>query len=228
MVQYDAYAAPERQQASWNCSCASAAWALQSLGFEKSEADVTQEMLARGLVTPEWGLMDGSGAGLAQYLRDVTGLAVLNRYLSWADVEAVAGQGPICQGSNTQYHWSDIRYREGNVAYLNNPAPGWQGMGDAIDRWAWESWGPWAGVLILPGEDPQVIAELEAENVLLREQNASLNAELAAERSWSSSMVEDTVKPVTRSLDQALQTQRPEDWLTVDAAANSLHSNLGI
>jgi len=225
---YDPHAPPERQAAAWNCSCASAAWALQSVGVPVTEGEVTAEMVARGLVTPEWGLMDGSGAGLAGYLREKSGYPVVNRYLTWDDVVAAGGVGPICQGSNSMYHWSAIRYEQDGVAYMMNPAPGWMGVGDALDRWAWESWGPWAGCFIAVGEDPVTNAELQAENASLKEQNASLNAQLAAERSWGSSVINDTCIPLASTLDQALMTEQPQDWPLVESARQSLFTNLGI
>lgn len=227
-MSYDPHAPAERQAAEWNCSCASAAWALQSLGFPVTEAEVTGEMVALGLVTEHSGLMDGSGGGLADYLAAKSGYPVVNRYMSWADVQAAAGEGPICQGSGTMYHWSAIRYEQGNIAYMMNPAPGWKGVGDQLDRWAWESWGPWAGCFIAVGEDPVTIAQLEAENASLKEQNASLNAELALERSWNSSAISDTLVPVAGMLDTALLAQMPQDWPTVESARQSLLSNLGI
>lgn len=227
-MSYNPHAPAERQAANWNCSCASAAWALQSLGFPVTEYEVTSEMVALGLVTEHSGLMDGSGAGLAQYLRDKSGLPVVNRYMSWSDVVAVDGSGPICQGSNLMYHWSAIRYEQGDVAYMMNPAPGWKGVYDQLDRWAWESWGPWAGCFIAAGEDPVTIAQLEAENASLKEQNASLNQELANERSWNSSAINDTLVPVASMLDTALLAQMPQDWPTVESARQSLLTNLGI
>jgi len=228
MAIYDPDAPPERQEANWNCSCASAAWALQSLGFDKSEQEVTSEMLARGLVTPEWGLMDGSGAGLAQYVRDVTGLPVVNRWLTWADINAASGYGPICQGSNSMYHWSAIRYVEDEIVRMMNPAPGWMGVGDELTHYGWESWGPWAGVFINAGDDPVTNAELEAENAALQQQVSELNAQLATERSWGSSVLTDTCQPVLAMLDKSLVGQQPADWPTVQSARNTLKTNLNL
>src|SRR4051794_35909754 len=69
---WDPTTAPVRQTRSWDCSCATTAWILQSMGINQSQDDVIVE-LGPAQVNSAVGLTDGSGAALAALITRLTG-----------------------------------------------------------------------------------------------------------------------------------------------------------
>jgi hypothetical protein len=137
---------PVRQNKSWNCSCASTAWVLQSMGIEVSQEDVVQR-LGPARVNPTWGLMDGSGAALAELIEQETGWPCGRRYVSYDDVFSLADVYPLALGLHGMYHWvACVGTDEAGHLKLANPAPGYQGVGDIIDRDSFNRFGPVSAV----------------------------------------------------------------------------------
>lgn len=165
-VQYDPNTAALRQVNPWSCSIVTATAMLHSIGDWVSAGDL-QDVLVPQYVTPALGLLQGDGSGLAAFLEQRTGLTAHHAWLSWDDVCARAGQGPLGMGSPALYHWVMVRkVNEDGTLALDNPAPGYQGVYDTMTREQFDAWGPWAGVwLDMPAseEEDALSAEERAE-----------------------------------------------------------------
>jgi hypothetical protein len=153
---------PERQIQSWACSIRATAWILRSLGIDVTAAQLQDEMVPN-YVTPDLGLLDGRGAGLADIVRHhlppETPVEVLWAP-SWDDVIARAGQGPIGLGSGSLYHWLNVaRGLTPDVLDAPNPAPNYPPGGPLLDRLTrsqFDTYAPWALVFVrvTPAPDP--------------------------------------------------------------------------
>jgi hypothetical protein len=143
---WDRGTAPVRQRYSWNCSCASTSWVLQSMGFGISQDDVIAR-LGPGRVNPTYGLMDGSGAALEALITEVTGWSCGRGYLSYDQVYSLAGVYPMALGLHGMYHWIACVDTDGaGGLVLANPAPGYDGVRDHIDRDTFNRFGPVSAV----------------------------------------------------------------------------------
>jgi hypothetical protein len=119
---------PERQIQGWTCSIRSTAWALKSLGLPVDIGALQDEMVPR-YVTPDLGLLDGSGSGLAEVLRAhlpstwAERVHVFER-IDWASLWSHAGTGPMCVGLHGAYHWINVAapQSDGHLT-APNPAP---------------------------------------------------------------------------------------------------------
>lgn len=163
--------APERQQQPWACSIRTATWMLRSLGVD-IDAGRLQAVLVPDYVTPELGLLQGDGSGLAAVLADQSGCTTGHAWVSWDWLQAHAGTMPIGIGSPSLYHWLAVRdvNPDGTLA-LANPAPGYRGLYDTMTEAQFDQWAPWAGVWIeVPAENggDDLSAEERAELESLR------------------------------------------------------------
>jgi hypothetical protein len=153
-MHYDPSIPAERQVQSWSCSIRTATFMLKSLGGTL-DAGTVQDLMVPQYVTPALGLLDGSGAGLAEFLGLQTGCDTGHRWVDWAWLQAHAGTMPIGIGSPSLYHWLAVRSlnADGTLA-LANPAPGYQGLGDTMSEAQFNQWAPWAGVWVtVPAEN---------------------------------------------------------------------------
>lgn len=163
---YDPTIPAERQVQSWSCSVRTATFMLRSLGIDM-DASRLEDVLVPDYVTPELGLLQGDGAGLAAVLADQSGCPTGHRWVDWAWLQAHAGTEPVGIGSGTLYHWTAVRglNDDGTIA-LANPAPGYGGLGDVMTEAQFNHWAPWAGVWIeVPAEsggDDMADAALQA------------------------------------------------------------------
>jgi hypothetical protein len=128
------------QTGNWQCSAASAAWVLQSVGIAWGQDDVVGWL--GGQISPALGLHEGSGRMLAE-LFEAQGLSASYGRLSWERALALAGRQPYCMSGGAWYHWSAVRGTDGRGLHLANPAPGWRGIGQYLDSDEWERLGPW-------------------------------------------------------------------------------------
>lgn len=117
-------------------------------------------MLAEGVVTTQYGLMDASGAGLADFLNRHYGeygyVASNVGSVTFDELaaEAQSGMHPICIGGRAWYHWSGLRGFTGVELALANPAPGWQGINQRMSRAQFNALGPFSMVrLTHPGAE---------------------------------------------------------------------------
>ena len=90
------------QTGPWQCSAASTAWVLQSMGYSHSQDDVVA-LLGPGEIDPAVGLHNGDGRALVQLLRNV-GLTANNAAVSFDDVLQMAGRRPVAMGGAAFYH----------------------------------------------------------------------------------------------------------------------------
>jgi hypothetical protein len=151
----------------WSCSVASTAWLLRSLGHDGPYPHGLEEaMLNTGLVSAAKGLLDGSGAALADWLSDAWG--VRNHQwspASWAQVCEAAGNGPVLIGGYRWNHWSGVRaFTDDGYLILANPADGHKGIHQTMTRTEFNNLGPFSMIHVpVAGEDMARIAELETQ-----------------------------------------------------------------
>jgi hypothetical protein len=124
----------EPQDYPWDCSAASLAWALQSIGRDYSEQDVIAG-LGPSRISPVYGLLDASGAGLVSWLAEIGIDAANNPDASWHDMTDAAGSQPMTMGGRAWYHWVGVRMgpapaplRLPNALYIANSALGYDGI----------------------------------------------------------------------------------------------------
>lgn len=147
------WAAPcEYQDYAWDCAAASTAWALQAAGLPYSEDDVIKG-LGPSRISPTYGLLDASGAGLVQWLGEIGVTAQNNPNASFSDCLAAAGYQPMVIGGRTWNHWSGVRM--GGPAFgrpdvfalaLANPSPGWMEVTQWLDQPTFAYLGPFSAV----------------------------------------------------------------------------------
>jgi hypothetical protein len=145
-LRFDPTIPPVRQTGDWQCSACSVAWMLCSVGRRVSQEEVCQ-LLGPSRISPEQGLLDGSGAGLVAFLGELG----FQARAAWLDFDAVlerAGRQPLAIGGSAWYHWSAVRGRDGDVLLLANPAPTWRGVGEEMTREEFRQQGPFAVVWI--------------------------------------------------------------------------------
>jgi hypothetical protein len=141
------------QTGNWQCSAASAAWVLRSVGIGWGQDDVVRWL--GGHISPALGLHDSSGRMLAELFK-AQGLDATYGPLTWEHARALAGRQPFCMGGGSWYHWSGVRGTGGDGLHLANPAPGWRGVGQYLDSNAWARLGPWNAVWVTAEDDVSV------------------------------------------------------------------------
>jgi hypothetical protein len=142
----------------YSCSVGATFWCLQSIGWPMTQQDL-ENLMVPALVSTDLGLLDSSGAGIAQLLRDQFGLAATNAaQVSFDDVAQRAGQQPIAIGGRSWYvdpsgnvigHWVAVRGFDGTQLLLANPGGSGPNFGQqALDRNAFQQRGTFAAVWI--------------------------------------------------------------------------------
>ena len=140
------------QDVAWDCAACSLAWALRTVGFTHTEQDVING-LGPSRISPTYGLLDASGAGLVSYCAELGVAAENNPSATFDDVAAAAGYQPMVIGGRAWNHW--VAVRMGGAAagaspnlplLLMNPAPGYMGVGQALDWDQFEQLGPFSAV----------------------------------------------------------------------------------
>lgn len=134
------------QTGAWQCSAASTAWVLQSLGFPHSQDDVVA-LLGPAHISPALGLHFGDGRALVTILQS-NGLLADSASVSFEDVLALAGQRPLAIGGAAFYHWVGVRGREDDSLLLANPGPGWRGIHQRLTRAEFQALGPFVAVWV--------------------------------------------------------------------------------
>jgi hypothetical protein len=143
---------PELQDVPWDCAAASLTWALNTIGWGTTEADVVLG-LGPSRISPALGLLDASGAGIVSYLAEIGIQAANNPSASWDDVVAAAGSQPMIMGGRAWNHWTGVRISdhpfEPNLATmlaLANPAPGYMGIHQVLVGFDFDTLGPFSAV----------------------------------------------------------------------------------
>lgn len=118
---FNASTPTELQVLDWTCSIRSTMWLLKSIGIDVTPAEAQDAMSPR-YVTPAVGLLDASGAGIVQVLRERWGVAAFNRNpVSFDEVAAQAGKLPVAIGGRNWGHWVAVRGFDGERLVLANP-----------------------------------------------------------------------------------------------------------
>lgn len=144
------------QRQDWTCSIASVIWMLRSIGIDVTPEDAQDAMHPR-FVNPTLGLLDGSGAGIVEVLREQWGVKAhtLDRLggPTFDDVLAVAGRQPVAIGGHNWGgpglgHWSAVRGRQGDTLVLANPAKGATYGHTTLTRQDWQRLGGFSAVVV--------------------------------------------------------------------------------
>lgn len=158
MVVYDPNVPSQQQDDEYDCSQESCEYMLRGWGRTPDDAWMTAEWIEQGVMTPQYGLMDASGAGMADWLNQTYGmdglLAGNAASVSFDDVAAECAGGMathgICIGGRAFCHWIGIRGYEpaSDLLLVANSAPGYMGVGNVLDRSQWASLGAWSMVTL--------------------------------------------------------------------------------
>lgn len=198
-VTYNPAEPPHRQEDDFDCSQESAEWALWSVGRRPTEDWLEGTMIAEGVMTAQWGLMDATGKGLADFLNrhyGEFGYRASNEPLVTFDALASeCGRYPLMIGGRNwggpgKGHWSGLAGYDAarGVLLLKNPATGPTYGLEEMNRGQMDARGPFSmvrlthpdllGIVTPPPPPPPPIDEVAA----LRAHIAELNEKLAAER----------------------------------------------
>lgn len=130
------------QQYDWDCCQESINWCMHAWGRTPSNQWMEDSMRAAGVVNPSVGCTDASGAGVVGWVNDTYGVdgyvASNTTAVSFDDVASEARQllHPLAMNGAVWYHWSGVRGYDasGDVLLLANPANGWKGVGQTMNR----------------------------------------------------------------------------------------------
>lgn len=145
--QYNQSTPPVLQTSGWSCSCASMAWALQSMGVQASEQDVIAALGPSG-VNDSSGLLDASGQHLASVVQQKYGVNARASAVTFDQVLSMAGQTAITIGGVGWDHWTGVAGAQGDSLVLANPAPNYGGSIMTRDQFA--ARGPFYAVRLDP------------------------------------------------------------------------------
>ena len=144
--------ARDNQDYPWDCAACSTAWAMRTVGFEVTEQDVIAG-LGPGRISPTYGLLDASGAGLVQYLGEMGIGAQNDGEATWDEVVAAAGYQPMVIGGRAWCHWVAVRMGTSaagvngtSALALMNPAPGWGGVDQVLYPASFQALGTFSAV----------------------------------------------------------------------------------
>lgn len=142
----------DNQDYPWDCAACSTAWCTRTVGYSFTEQDMIAA-LGPDRISASYGLLDASGTGLVSCLAEMGITAANNASASFDDVMAAAGYQPMVIGGRQWGHW--VAVRMGSVLaevesseglLLMNPAPGWMGITQFLDRASFDALGPFSAV----------------------------------------------------------------------------------
>ena len=145
------------QEERFDCSQESLEWALWACGRTTQDDWLEQAMIDQGVMSPDQGLMDASGAGLAAFVNREYGAlgytASNESSVTFDALAAEAGRYPILIGGRhwgSSGHWSGLRGYDAarDVLLLANPAHGHGGVGQEMTRAQFDALGPFSMVRI--------------------------------------------------------------------------------
>lgn len=159
MVSFDPHVPAQTQDADYDCSQESCEYMLRGWGRTPDDAWMTADWIAQGIMTPAYGLMDSSGAGMAQWVNQTYGMDGLEASnVASVDFDGLVrecdggwAQHGIAAGGRAFYHWIGVRGYDpaSGVLLLHNSAPGYMGVGQTLTRSQFNSLGPWSFVRVL-------------------------------------------------------------------------------
>jgi hypothetical protein len=139
-VVYEPSEPPHPQESDFDCSQESLEWSLWSVGRRPSDQWLTDTMMAEGVMTSAYGLMDASGAGLAAFINrhyGEYGFAAYNADPVTFDILAEeCGRYPMMMGGRKWGHWSGLSAydKDRDVLLIANPSAGYKGVNQTMDR----------------------------------------------------------------------------------------------
>ena len=140
------------QDVAWDCAAASTAWAMRTVGYSHTEWDVV-EGLGPTRISPTYGLLDASGAGLVSYLEEQGIQALNNPSATWQEVVDAAGYQPMVIGGREWCHWVGVRIGPAvfsgsapNALLLMNPSPGYREVYQVLNEPFFDYLGPFSAV----------------------------------------------------------------------------------
>lgn len=144
--------AGDPQDVPWDCAACSTAWAMRACGYPHSEWDVING-LGPQRISPTYGLLDASGAGLVTYLREQGIGAENNPDCSWQQIVDAGGYQPMVIGGRQWNHWCAVRVAGpaiglpdlGQIALMNS-AEGYMGVYQVLYDDDFSRLGPFSAV----------------------------------------------------------------------------------
>ena len=125
---------------------------MRTVGYPHTEWDVING-LGPARISPTYGLLDASGAGLVSYLGEQGITAENNPEASWQEVLDAAGYQPMVIGGRAWCHWVGVRMGPAafgrpdlDLLLLMNPSPGWYGIDQLLDATQFDDAGPFSAV----------------------------------------------------------------------------------
>jgi hypothetical protein len=138
----------------WTCSIRSTMWLLKSIGIAITPEEAQGGMSPR-FVSPDVGLLDATGAGIVQFLREAYGVEARNQgEISFDAAADLAGRQPLALGGRnwggpSLGHWSAVRGVSAGHLVLANPAgTGPQFGQQTLDPVQFNDKGPFSAVWI--------------------------------------------------------------------------------
>lgn len=150
-LHFDPNTPTELQRQDWTCSIRSTMWVLKSLGVAVTPEEA-QEAMSPRYVRSDVGLLDASGAGIVEVLRERWGISAFNRApVSFDDVAGWAGRYPIALGGRAWYHWTAVRgvNEDGNLVLANPGGTGPRFGQQTLNRRQFEDLG-WFSCVVVP------------------------------------------------------------------------------
>jgi hypothetical protein len=146
----------------WSCAPTATRWAMTAVGRHPTEGWIEAQMQADGIVTQTDGLLDHTGHALAAWITaqyGEFGYSANDEHpvgfdALAAEFMAPANPYPGLLGGDAWNHWSGLRsYDPGQgVLLLANPADGWHGVGQTMNRQQFAALGPFNLVRVLHGD----------------------------------------------------------------------------
>lgn len=161
-VRYNPNEPAHPQEETFDCSQEALEWALWSYGRRPTDEWLESTMIAEGVMSPDVGLRDASGRGLAEFVRrhyqefgydanHEPGSSPGWTSLTFDMVAAEAGSYPLLIGGRAWNHWSGVRGydRVRDVLLLANPSNGHMGIQQEMTRAQFSNLGPFSMVRVL-------------------------------------------------------------------------------
>ena len=142
---YDPTIPAVTQTGDWQCSAASSAWVLRSVGINWGQDDVVNWLGPN--INSDSGLQESSGRMLAALFR-FHGLDASHGDITWEQALDRATRQPFCLGGRGWNHWTAVRGTDGERLLLANPAGNWRSVGQDMDRSEWDTWGSWSAAWV--------------------------------------------------------------------------------
>jgi hypothetical protein len=154
-VAFDANEPAHAQEESFDCSQEALEWALFAVGRRPSDDWLENTMIDEGVMSKEQGLLDATGKGLADFVTRQYGefgfYANNEPSVTFDAVAAEIGPYPLLIGGRRWSHWSGVRGYDAirDILLLANPADGWQGVKQTMNRAQFDALGPFSMVRVL-------------------------------------------------------------------------------